>query len=164
MVRLHDSATEYQDAERIAAVLAGVRNPETADAFIQALARRENLLGEPLTATILEVLSKLPTPPAAVTVLQKLDQAQPGQDLTQIVRTISSIETPEAREPLENAAQGKKEIGRNITRAAATLALRHYPGPRTQTLLEQLSQDPDRLVGLAAGEALASLKRARSLH
>ena len=85
-----------------------------------------------------------------MTVLQRLDGAQPGEDITHLWKLVTSMDTPEAHKYLENVAQGKKGIESSTTRAAAIYALRHYPGVQTTALLNQLSRDANQTVSDAS--------------
>jgi len=161
LVVLYDQAQDGTTRDRIESVFRSMRSMGAVDMLIEMAGNTDYPPTEPLTAAIMEGLSKMNTPPAVNVLLRRLDEAPPDQDIDNLFKMICLIDSEEARASLENAAQGKKEIESPVARAAAVYALANYPDKSTSALLGRLTSDSDHVVSKVAGEVLAWMRNER---
>jgi HEAT repeat protein len=154
MIALHDRSDDAEVKERIESILRGITDPNAYDTLAEIVADRRFPLTDPLTAAAVESMAHLDTPAAASRLLQRLNEAGPDEDIERMFQVVADVKLPDARQSLESAAQGMKEVDSAVARAAAVYALRNYLDENTLVLWQTLAADENAAVQNAAERCL----------
>lgn len=155
MVSLHEQSQRVEVKARVEAIIRGISNRDAYDTLSELVFDRRFPLTDPLTAAAVEGLSHLDTPAAVNRLLQRLNEAAPDEDIGPLFQVLAAVDEPEARQSLELAAQGMKEVDTSVARAAAVYALCNYLDESTLSLWQALVTDQNLEVQNAAERCLA---------